>query len=283
MPSWNDYFYGTKCAWIKPENIQAPSMQRNRNMTAQVMNGAFKFYYDAHQAIQKINGAGSSPAATKAISDFRWAIQKDLLSAADFWIGSDLKSVFQHLDKTGGSWKDDNWNGWKGVCNIPQGVFSFYEQVEKRGRQVAADAEQISSYRQWRRYQGDLKRIKDGQAWEKLANELGYAEKVFEKATPKVWAVLGGTAQTGEMLAGHLSRWCGYAGKVHGYLSLYNKIRYSTEGSRRTAIAEAAAMVVDGLPVFGPLYADVIRGVPGLMQWFENYGRSVSRVIDGRP
>lgn len=282
MPSLSDYLYATKCAVISPDQILAPSMQKNKNMTAQVMNGAFKFYYDAYRAAGNISGSGRSQEAIKAIYDLRWSIQKDLLASADFWIGSDLKFVFKELAKNGGKWTHDEWNGWKGICNIPQGVFSFYAEIEKKGREVSAETAKISSYRQWHRYQGTLKQIKDSESWEKLAKELEYAEQVFEKATPKVWAVLGGTSKTGEMLAGHLSKWCGYAGSVHGYLTLYNKIRYSPQGAGRTAVAEAAAMVVEKLPMFGPLYAEVVRGVPGLMKWFEEYGRNVERSTRGQ-
>jgi hypothetical protein len=277
MSNWESFHYGTQCAWITPDKIQAPSMQRNRQMTAQVMNGAFKFYYNAWQASKNISGSGRSPEAIKAVNDLKWKIQKDLLSAADFWVGSDLKFVFQDLVKNKGYWKDDEWNGWKGNCNVPQGVFAFYAEIEKRGREVSAQVAQINSYSQYRKYQGDLKRIKDAGQWDKLAKELDYSGKVLELTTPKVWALLGGSDKTGANLGGLLGKWYGYAGSVHGYLSLFNKVSNSTQGTARTALAEAAAMVVERLPVFGPLYADVVRGIPGLMTWFENYGRQVDR------
>lgn len=281
MPTVNDFLYGTKCAWISPERIHARSMQNNKNMTAQVMNGAFKFYYNAYKAASNISGSGRSSDAIKAISDLRWKIQKDLLSAADFWIGSDLKFVFQDLVKHKGEWHHDEWNGWNGVCNIPQGVFAFYAEIEKRGRDISSMSSQLSSYNNWRQYQSDLKRIKDAGSWDRLAKQLEYSGKALELATPKIWALLGGSDKTGSMLAGHMGKWVGHAGDVHGYLTLYNKIRYSTEGRNRTLIAEAAAKVVESLPVFGSLYADVIRGIPGLMKWFEGYGQRVSRAIDG--
>ena len=280
MATWEDFYYGTKCAWIKPDRILAPSMQRNKDMTAQVMNGAFKFYYNAHQGASSISGSGKSPEAVKAISDLRWSIQKDLYAAADFWIGSDLKFVFQELVQNKGQWKHDEWNGWQGNCNIPQGVFAFYEEVGKRGREVSAQTSQISSYSTWHKYQGDLKRIKDAGQWDRLAKELDVSGKVLKAATPKVWALLGGADKNGAMLGGLLSNWCGYAGSVHGYLTLYNKISNSTDGKARTAMAEAAAMVVERVPVFGPLYAEVVRGIPGLMTWFEEYGRKVNRATN---
>jgi len=280
MASVEDFLYGSKCAWITPDRIQAPSMLRNKEMTAQVMNGAFKFYYNAWQGSRSISGSGKSPEAVKAVDDLKWKIQKDLLAAADFWFGSDLKFVFQELVRNRGYWKHDEWNGWKGYCNIPQGVFAFYSEIEKRGREVSSQVAQIRSYGDYRKYEADLKRIKDAGQWDRLAQELDYSGKVLETATPKVWAVLGGSDKTGEMMGGLLGKWCGYAGSVHGYLTLYNKVGSSTDGRARTAVAEVAALVVERLPVFGPLYGEVIRGVPGLMTFFENYGRTVNRATN---
>lgn len=280
MPSWEDFFYGSKCAWITADRIQAPSMQRNKEQTALVMNGAFKFYYNAHQGARSISGSGRSPEAIRAVSDLQSKIQADIRSAADFWFGSDLKFVFQDLVKNKGYWKHDEWNGWKGYCNIPQGVFAFYAEIDKRGREVSSQVGQIRSYGDWRKYQADLKRIKDAGQWDRLAKELDYSGQVLEKATPKVWAVLGGADKTGDMLGGLLGKWCGYAGSVHGFLTLANKINCSPDGKSRTAVAELAALVVERLPIFGPLYADVIRGVPGLMTWMENYGHTVNRATN---
>lgn len=280
MATWSDFYYGTKCAWITADRIQAPSMQKNREQVARVMNGAFKFYYNAWEGSKNISGSGKSPEAVKAINDLKWAIQKDLMSAADFWFGSDLKFVFQDLVKNKGYWKHDEWNGWNGICNVPQGIFAFYDEIQKRGKAVTADVSQISSYSSYRKYQADLKRIKDAGQWDRLAKELDYSGKILEKATPKVWAVLGGADKTGDMLGGLLGKWCGYAGSVHGFLSLANKVNYSADGKARTAVAEVAAMVVERVPIFGPLYADVVRGVPGLMTWMENYGRTVNRATN---
>lgn len=68
---------------------------------------------------------------------------------------------------------------------------------------------------------------------------------------------------------------------MHNYLDTYLKVRYQESGAARAALAEAAALVVQGLPIFGQPYADVLRGIPNLMRFFENYGARTRRAIEG--
>ena len=66
---------------------------------------------------------------------------------------------------------------------------------------------------------------------------------------------------------------------MHSYTSLYLKIGYNKDGAKEGAMAEAAAYVVEKLPIFGSLYGEVIRCIPGLVNWFKAYAKEQERYI----
>ena len=103
-------------------------------------------------------------------------------------------------------------------------------------------------------------------------------EKALSEVTPVVWAVLGGSEKGGS-ISKLMGKWVGYGAKVHKYTSLYAKVKDS-QNVKETLLVEAAAAIVDTLPVFGSLYADVIRGIPNLVKFFENHARATRRAID---
>ena len=65
---------------------------------------------------------------------------------------------------------------------------------------------------------------------------------------------------------------------MHTALDLGLKIKYSSN-PRQTAFVEAMAFVVQGLPVFGSLYAEVIRGVPAMVSYFQRIARERYRAV----
>jgi hypothetical protein len=255
-------------------------MQRNKQMTAQVMNNAFSVYYRAHQAARQITsvlyGRKYSQEAQKKIWELQSKVEADIRSAADKWSYNDMKRSFEHLEKTGGVWKDDTWDGWKGVCNIPSGVSDFLDTLEKRGREV------IGTASEWNRYQSDIKRAKEEQRWESLKDPLEKAEWLVEKIGPKLWVGVGCTAEAAETYGRRMAQAIGWGGKAHEILSLYLKVRYGGPNWKETAFVEGMAMLVQGLPVFGTLYAQVIRGIPNLVTFFQRYSLQTARAINGQ-
>lgn len=276
MATWQDYFYGRKRAKIKPEQIKAPSMQKNKKMVAKVMQGAFNFYYYSHKAINKIQSGDKLN--IRQATNLRVAMRSDLQSAADAWFYNDLKWCFQHLAANNGEWKDDCWDGYEGKCNIPRGIGHFYKEIKKRRNDASHHLGKISSYRKWRSYQQKLNGMKQMEKWEKMGKEIGYTEKALKEVTPFVWAVVGGCEKVGSM-AKLMGQWVGYGAKVHNYMTLYAKIKDS-QHVKETLYLEAAAAVVNTVPIFGSLYADVIRGIPNLVKFFEKHARATRRAID---
>lgn len=271
-------FYGTERATITADRILARPFQEKKQLTASFMQSAFDLYYQAHEAARQIGWQIDSRKlnleAQRKIVDLRSKMEKDILAAADKWHQSDLKWCFKHLAKNKGFWKDDSWNGWKGICNLPVGVHDFLSTVEERGRKV------IDSYAEWQHYQANLRQLAQAKQWEKLGPQLDMAGKVLDKVTPQIWVALGASKETAASRGGLVCKWVGFAGIVHNCLSTYLKVRYHESGAERAALAEAAALVVQGLPIFGQLYADVIRGIPNLMRFFENYGARTRQAIE---
>jgi len=275
----SNFFYGSAKASITPDRIKPRVFQAKVGQTAQVMNSAFSPYYRGHQAARQLSmnvaGPGHSEAAKKAIYDLQSKMQADLRAAADQWGWNDLKWAFEHMAKNNGNWLDDTWNG-NGVCNIPIGVWNFLQEVEKRGGEVA------SSYREWQRCQSALTSWKQQQSWENLGTNLERAGTVVDKAGPKMWVMLGASETNAASYTGVLNKWIGRAGKVKGMMDAYLRVRYSPDGPKRALVAEVAAFIVQDLPIFGGAYADVIRGVPKAMTFFEGKMLITNRAIEGK-
>jgi hypothetical protein len=277
MGAGDKYFYGQERARITPDRIRARPMQNNKIQVANVMNEAFRFYYDAHQGIEKMfqKTNPKNPTSRQALNDLKWAVTKDLHRTANRnTVMADLLTCFRHLDSTGGYWDDDTWNGWKGVCNIPQGVSDFLDAVEEQGTVVAG------SYKDWQRYTTNLAYLKSSKKWDECGTQIGYAKTALETAGPKLWTVLGGSREVGEARIGLAGKWLDYAATVHGAADTYLKLYYNKDGAKEAAFAESMAWVVGGLPVFGQLYGDVIRSIPGVVTYFKQVAAERNRMLE---
>lgn len=277
-------YHGTERATIKVSQLQSRIFQEPQKIAVCAnMQSAFDFYYRAHQALQEFGADRqydrSTPQHVKqAIGDTRWKMQKDLLAAANPGIGTylvsgHLKWAFEHLQSTGGVWRDEGFNGWHGLT-MPSSIVNFLDNVETAGRDV------VSGYGQWQALQAKIKEQKRNQQWDQLGTQIGYAKTAFENVTPKIWAWLGASTETASRAGAIGAKWLGYGGSLHNYTSLYLKVRYNKDGASQAALAEAAAFVVEKLPVFGSLYGEVIRGIPGLVSWFKNYAEQQRRAVN---
>jgi hypothetical protein len=282
--SASSWFYGTKLCTIHPDNILAPSMQRNKQMTAQVMQGAFNTYYQAHQAAFKITDViyrrDCSEHAKKKIRDLQYAMQKDIRSAADLWGWNDLKWCFGHLEKNNGKYLDDTWNGWKGICNIPMGVSNFLDKVEERGGQFARSISEFNALKDKARREAEAGRWKEcGETMEKVKSNL-------ETYGPYLWVCIPGNTGDAPKYVGLIQKCVGYAGAIHGVLSkglaaeaALHKLRFDPN-VKQDLFVETMAGIVGSLPVFGSLYAEVIRGVPGLIAYFKKIARERNAALE---
>lgn len=278
-------YYGTERATIKVGQLQSRIFQEPQKIAVCAnMQAAFDFYYRAHQALQAFGADRQydkrTPQAVKdAIYNARWKMQKDLYAAADpgystYVVSGHLKWAFEHLQSTGGTWRDEGFNGWHGLT-MPSSIVNFLENVEAAGTEI------VTSYSQWQGIQNRIKEQKRNGQWDALGTQIGYAQKAFETVSPKIWAWLGASTETASRAGEIGGKWLGYGGSLHNYTSLYLKIRYNKDGAGAAALAEAAAFVVEKLPVFGSLYGEVIRGIPGLVNWFKNYAEQQRRAVAG--
>ncbi|MBL8309146.1 MAG: hypothetical protein JNL19_01870 [Burkholderiales bacterium] len=276
-------YYGTERATIKVSQLKARFFQEPQKVAVCAnMQSAFDFYYRAHQAIQAFGArqydSKVSAATRKIIGDVCWKMQKDLLAAADpgvstYLVSGHLKWAFEHLQSTGNVWTDDGFNGWHGLT-MPSSIVNFLEHVESAGQEV------VTSYKDWNNTQNRIKEAKRNQQWDQLGTQIGYAKTAFETVTPKLWAWMGASAETASRAGEIGGKWLGYGGSLHNYASLYLKVRYNKDGAAQAALAEAAAFVVEKLPVFGSLYGEVIRGIPGLVTWFKGYAEQQRRAVN---
>ena len=279
----NNCYYGTERATIKVGQLQSRIFQEPQKIAVCAnMQAAFDFYYRAHQALQAFGADRQydkrTPQTVKdAIYNARWKMQKDLYAAANpgystYLFSGHLKWAFEHLQSTGGFWRDEGFNGWHGLT-MPSSIVNFLENVEN------ASTEVVTGYSQWQGIQSRIKEQKRNAQWDALGNEIGYAQKAFESVSPKIWAWLGASTEIASRAGEIGGKWLGYGGSLHNYTSLYLKIRYNKDGASQAALAEAAAFVVEKLPVFGSLYGEVIRGIPGLVSWFKAYAEQQRRAV----
>jgi hypothetical protein len=281
--TWNDYYYGSHPASIQAKNIIPSCYQQMVHLTASTMNNAFDIYYRGHQAArqltQAIAGMKVSPEARKAREDLKSKIQTDLRAAADarsiFAIGKSLSTSFEHLAKNNGFWRDDDWNG-NYKCNVPSGIIAFLGEVEKRGSMIA------NSRSEWNSWQRNLQNWNGNAKWEGLGAQLDRGQQVVDKIGDKIWVTLGASEKAASGYTAHVSKWIGYGSKVKGFADAYLRVKAAGDKAQRQLVAEAAAFVVNDLPFFGGAYADVIRGVPKMMSFFEDAVIARNRAVDGK-
>jgi hypothetical protein len=274
--SYTDWYEGRERCTIRPDNIKAPSMQRNREMTAQVMQGAFNVYYEGWNAARRITDVMYKRRYSKAAQDKIWALrlamEKALKSAAcTGWY--DLHFTFKHLYQNNGSFRDDTWNGWKGYCNIPMGVSNFIDTVEAKGGGFAPSASAFL------RAQQDATRQAEAGRWDKVGEQLGTIKDTLETYGPYLWVCIPGNTGKAPHYVGLVAQCIDYAGQIHGALDKGMKAEQKVHASKndpnfkRDLFVDTMAAVVGRLPVMGPLYAEAIKGIPGVIDYFKKIAR----------
>lgn len=280
--SYTDWYEGRELCTIKPSQIKAPSMQRNKEMTAQVMQGAFNTYFQGWKAARRITDVmyqrNYSKTAQDKIYALRWAMEKDLKSVCcTGWY--DLHFTFKHIYQNNGSFNDDTWNGWKGYCNIPMGVSNFIDAVEKKGGSFAQSAGAFI------RAQNDAKRAADEGRWDKVGEHLGTIKSTLEDYGPYLWVCIPGNPGKAPHYVELVAKCIDYAGQIHGALDKGLKGEQRLHAAKndpnfkRDIYVETMAAVVGRLPVMGPLYAEVIKGIPGAIDYFKKIARERDAAI----
>lgn len=270
------YYEGRSYAYIFPDNIFAKAFRGKKTEVANVMNGAFLFYYTAFKNAGKIYGnlSRKSNAEIKQLDALVLAIRRDLKATANrrsFF--HDLHWSFNHFKSNREAWYDENPDGWQGKYWIPSGIADFLYAIEERGGKVA------STKKEWQQYSAGLQAAAKAKKWDECGKQIGYAEQAIGTAAPMLWTLLGrrqGDA-TSYMELG--KTWLGYAAKVHNASDLYLKLTSSTAGVKQEMFVTAMSSVVSGLPVFGTLYGDVIKSVPGAMTYFSRLAQRTDRAI----
>jgi hypothetical protein len=285
--SYTKWYEGRERCTIKPSQILAPSMQRNKEMTAQVMQGAFNTYYEGWQAVDRITDViyqrNYSKAAEDKIYALRYAMEKDLKdTCCAGWY--DLHFTFKHIYQNNGFFRDDTWNGWKGYCNIPLGVSNFIDAIEKKGGSFAHSAGEFI------RAQNDAKRAADEGRWDKVGEHLRKIKSILEKYGPYLWVCIPGNPGKAPHYVGLVAKCIDYAGQIHGALdkglkleqklhALHNDPHFK-RNDPNFKYFETMAAVVGRLPVMGSLYAEVLRGIPGAINYFKKIARERDAAIE---
>ncbi|MDX2270213.1 MAG: hypothetical protein NW208_19080 [Bryobacter sp.] len=276
-------YEGCERCTIKPIQIMAPSMQRNKEMTAQVMQGAFNTYYSGWKAVDRISDIYYSRTYSKPAKDkiyaLKNAMQKDLKSACcTGWY--DLHFTFKHMYENNGSFYDDNWDGYKGYCNIPMGVSNFIQTIEKRGGKFSQSASDFLRAQQEAQRQAKL-----GQ-WEKVGEQLGSIKSNLETYGPYLWVCIPGNPGKAPHYVELIAKCIDYAGQIHGTLDKGLKAEQTLDRAKndpnfkKDLFVETMAAVVGRLPVMGPLYAEVIKGVPNAIAYFTKIAKERDATIN---
>jgi hypothetical protein len=219
-----------------------------------------------------------SKAAKDKIYALRCAMEKDLQkTCCAGWY--DLYFTFKHIYQNNGSFLDDTWNGWKGYCNIPMGVSNFIDAIEKKGGSFAHSAGEFT------RAQNDAKRAADEGRWDKVGEHLGTIKSILENYGPYLWVCIPGNPGKAPHCVELVAKCIDYAGQIHGALDKGLKgeqklhAAHNDPNFKRDIYVETMAAVVGRLPVMGSLYAEAIRGIPGVIDYFKKIARQRDAAI----
>lgn len=280
--SYTDWYEGRERCTISGSQIKAPSMQRNSDRTAQVMQGAFNTYFAGWQAARKITDVmyqrKYSQFAQDKIRSLRSAMESDLKSACcSGWY--DLHFTFKHIYQNNGSFRDDTSDGWNQICNIPLGVSNFIAAMEERGKEFPNSA---SDYI---KAQNEAKRQADAGRWEKVGEQLDSIKSSLETYAPYLWVCIPGNPGTAPKYVDTVAKCIDYAGQIHGALNKGLKAEQNVNSAKndpnfkRDLFVETMAAVVERLPIMGTLYAEAIRGVPNAIDYFKKIARERDAAI----
>jgi|GEM_PF-5602805 len=275
--SYLNWYNGTERCTITADQIKSRNMQNNKAMVAQVMQGAFNVYYQGFQASKTISELmyrrTYSQAAKDKINAMRYAMEADLKSSCNQWGYNDLYWCFKHIYQNNGSYRDDSWNGWKGICNIPLGVSNFIDLIESKGGKFA------DSVADFNRAQADAKRLAEAGKWDKVGEQLSSIKGTLEDYGPYLWVCIPGNPGKAPRNVELIAKCFDYAGQIHGALSkglsadkAIHSVKFDPNFSRDLFV-ETMASVVGRLPIMGPLYAEVIKGVPASIDYFKKIAR----------
>lgn len=269
-------FSGRQRAVINEANIHGSTYANNKAETARVMQSVFDFYYKSHQAINNITLQDHGyPGAQKILMAKKEEIRDDLKSAADSKVHrSDLRWAFEHLADKKGHWYDETSDG-TGTANIPIGISHFLENMDERKNKIG---EKFADFGRYKNAAIEMQRRKD---WEKIPENLDKAQKAADWALPMLWVAAGGKSMAQvQATSKTMSDWIGYGTKIHKLLDGTIKVSTNSSNWKRMVIEEMSIFVLNKLPIFGSLYAGVIRDMPKAMTFMQIYGSKVRNMVD---
>ena len=284
-----DYFNGGGPAKITADHLPAVFQRDIKvGLTVALTNNVFNAYYTAYHAMDAASIHWAGTRAARPFDDLRWKVISDLKDAAQqssmanirvplvgvrmFGVGQSLQDIFADMNKNGGRITNDEWNG-DGNIKAPAGIFAFQAQMLARGSEVARCQADFNKWQQ------NMTRWKQGEAWDSLGDNLTRFGSFLDLAGPKMWAAFGCTTQRVGDLNATAVKWWSLGATVKGFMDSYIAIK-SSPNQQRQLVAEVAAFVVSKTPVFGDAYAGVIRALPQAMTFFEDYAKRNEQAIN---
>lgn len=238
---------------------------------------------DLKECAEKRSGFGGESFATfvRALDQpAKWAFKH---TPTPNQTGGTFTSAWQ-MGSYGSTWDSGNDIGeqTKLACPVPMGIAVFLRQMSDRG---------MEGYRQcpggeafWNSYLRQVKQLKQTEDWEHLGDKIEWGGKVAKWICPKLWAAMKVEEEQGEKYMELLESGVELLTHTKEYMDKYNENRhwytsYQSQTAPKQACLAAAKLleeVLSGSPPlsfgFGKLYATVINGMPGLMDFFRRYG-----------
>src|ERR1017187_5635375 len=259
------YLLGGQQAILTPGDVDAKWISDpGKPQALYFLNLAFKFYYDAYNAVE---AAGGDEVMRRSL---RKAVNTGNFTVVTGWGRVDkLSEGFAHLEKNGGRWKDEQtWNYYGGAGKIG-GVFSYQEIPLCAANFLDAVNAAMGDLRDhldgFAEGLGKLKEVPDDSNWKKVGEGLEAVKKYGGRAKPLLWVAPEALSHAGEVLL----KWDESIDKVYEVATNIMTVAASNN-PKRDAICLALSKVLSYAPMIGGFYGQIVAEIPSMAEhWTE--------------
>jgi len=287
MRAFNVYYGAIKSA----DNLTTQALDEihrtkpNDRIARKIYDRASRMSLDIRADLKECAETGSSKFKVLAIPfnvGQSYADFLEILDRPDKW-------PFEHTGETLGSKEGSYGHTWLSGQDygidwpIPAGIATFLDKINERGQECFEAATPAT----WERYLNSVKMLRDAERWEDLKDQFEWAGRFVEWVGPKLWSLMK-IEEKGEKYNQLMTSTIELGGHTKEYMDSYLEASsyYSTNQAKIASkqycadLAVIVEKVLSGAPPFsfgfGRLYATVIAGVPGLMDFFNKYSSSVN-------
>jgi hypothetical protein len=290
----NGYWNGTQKAEFAEADILAAKIKNHNKFkyALQVMNNAFRLFYDARQLISKVTDARVKTAMTKEL-------EKEV-GGAGFGIGvRDFDDACKHVATNGGKWKDDKVStmGWLSsdkICGftrhsqigyvlIPISLENFLEALNAKAKTLGAQLRTLQTHGPAAVNQVNasastvdqlLPKVGSPQ-WKAMGDNLKYVKNANETIKALLW--LASVDEHSKLGASskNMSNVLGAIDKVRSGVENFDSATKAGYGKTSSVAFSAITEGLGAVPVLGKYYQEAFKLIPGITA-------GMTQIVQGR-